>query len=172
LSFLSSAVLRINERKGDKTMQELRKINFDHLRNELSNNNKELFVASKSDEQYVSDNSFINDLFVDEDNSYARNIARNKAKRLLLLNFNTLFCKDLSVRSNESKRFKSYTSYVDNVLLSTNDFEKAVKRIIKESKRTRQGAFLSRSYVLSHIKYRAKHQKKKQFKELLEKISS
>jgi hypothetical protein len=151
-------------------MQELRKISFDSLKSELNDNKKELFVA-KSNEQVFTANSFIDDLFIDETNSYARNIKRNKAKRLLALSFSTVFCKDLSVRQNESKKYKSYTSYVDSVLLSTDDFEKAVKRIIKESKRTRQGAFLSRSYIVSHIKYRAYTQKKRVFKELLEKIS-
>jgi hypothetical protein len=152
--------------------QNILKENFDSLKSELNDNkDKELFVAKQQTEQvFTSDNSFINDLFIDAKNEYARNIARSKVKRLLLLNFNTIFCKDLSVRNNESKRFKSYTQYVDSILLN-NDFEKAVKRIIRESKRTKQGAFLTRSYIVSHIKYRAFTQKKKAFKELLEKIS-
>jgi hypothetical protein len=152
--------------------KELLKIDFSELRQELSNDNdKDLFIAKSNEQNFTSDNSFINDLFVDETNNYARNIARNKAKRLLLLNFKTLFCKDLSIRNNESKKYKTFTSYVDNVLLSTNNFNDACKRIIKESKRTRQGAFLTRSYILSHIKYRAFTQKKRAFRKLLEKIS-
>jgi hypothetical protein len=153
--------------------QNILKENFDNLRQELSNDNKDkdLFVAKTNEQSFQSDNSFINDLFVDVSDSYTRNIKRNKAKRLLLLNFNTLFCKDLTVRQNESKKFKSYTTYVDNVLLNNDNFEKNVKRIIKESKRTKQGAFLTRSYIVSHIKYRAFTQKKRAFKELLEKIS-